>query len=303
VSAATTKGLIETLNRLPGTMIPKEAGGGMVLPPRGVIHCGDLIDSGDKNNGMFPRMQQAEWDAYQGDFGLSGKDSKLKYPVYEVHGNHDSPAGDGLVVKKIIERNQKRVGVGNVSRNGLHYSWDWGNLHCVCLGIVVGAVKKVTRKRRYNALDSLDFLTSDLADKVGKSARPVLITHHVDMIRYATPCDPDAPATNKEWDCCDVKGYYEALSGYNVIGILYGHTHARNIFRWKGTTEKGKEGIPVFNVSRASHFNTKEQAFYYCAFKGGELLVREYQTPDRWQTSRWAAQSWTAGAARNSVSP
>jgi hypothetical protein len=238
-------------------------------------------------------MQRLEWESYQADFGLTGKDGKLKFPVYEVHGNHDSPQGDGLVIKKIIERNQKRVGIGNVSKNGLHCSWDWGPLHCVTLGIVVGTDKKVTRKRRYNALDSLDFLTSDIADKVGKSGRPVLITHHVDMIRYATACDPEAAVTNKEWDSCDVKAYYEVLKGYNVVGILYGHTHARNIYRWKGTTEKGKEGIPVFNVAKASHFNSKEQALYYFQFKDNALKVREYRTADRWQTSRWEPQTWS----------
>src|SRR5262245_36653384 len=165
-SAVTTPKLIERLNQLPGTAIPENAGGGKVETPRGVIHAGDLIDSGDRSGEPFGKMQKSEWRHYAADFGLDGKDGKLRYPVYEVHGNHDAPQGTGLVIDRIIERNRKRPGVTNVSKNGLHYSWDWGNVHFVALGIVVGAVPAVKRKRRYNTLDSLDFLTVDLLDKV-----------------------------------------------------------------------------------------------------------------------------------------
>ena len=65
---------------------------------------------GDRNTADYLKMQQTEWASYLTDFGLDGKDGRLKYPVYEIHGNHDSPQGDGLVVKKITERNKKRPG-------------------------------------------------------------------------------------------------------------------------------------------------------------------------------------------------
>jgi hypothetical protein len=157
-----TSRLIDTLNRLPGATIPETAGGGMVAIPRGVIHAGDLIDSGDKNGKVLEQMQATEWKGFVADYGLSGQDGRLKYPVYEVHGNHDGPQGRGLAIDGIVERNKRRPGVKNTSANGLHYSWDWGPVHCVNLGIVVGQVKSVTQRRRYNPLDSLDFLIDDL---------------------------------------------------------------------------------------------------------------------------------------------
>src|SRR5437763_1588186 len=92
-SATVTSRLVDVLNKLPGTEIPKTAGGNTVLAPRGVIHAGDCIDTGDKAN---VKMQETEWAAFEDGFGLTGKDGKLKVPVYEVHGNHDSPRGDGL---------------------------------------------------------------------------------------------------------------------------------------------------------------------------------------------------------------
>ena len=290
-SQEVTSRLVEQLNKLPGTPIPPSAGGGRVEEPRGLIHAGDLIDSGDKNGGAYPVMQRTEWAAFSADYGLTNKDGKLRFPVYEVYGNHDSPPGDGLVVQKIIERNRKRPGI-SVSPNGLHYSWDWGPVHCVNLGIVVGSVPEVTRKRRYNPLDSLAFLKADLEKRVGKSGRPVVLTHHVDVGRYATPPDPDAPPSNKEWDACDVRGYYEAIKGYNIVAILYGHTHVRNIFPWDGTTAKAILGLPVFNVDNGAHFAFDAQAMLYFHLKNDTMTVREWATTDRWKTAAWTPQIW-----------
>lgn len=286
--------LVDTLNRLPGTAIPAEAGGGKVAATAGLIHAGDIIDTGDKNGRVQEEMQKTEWAAYADDYGLTGSDGRLKMPVYEVHGNHDSPQGKGWAIDKIIERNKRRPGVVNVSENGLHYSWDWGPAHFVNLGLIVGTQKSVTRKRRYAALDSLDFLVADLRDKVGSSGRPLVITHHVDIARYTGPCDPNAPADSKEWDPCDVRGFYDALQGYNVAGIFYGHTHFRNIFQWDGTSPKASSGLHVFNTDNASHFSGDAQSLFYVEMHDKQLLVREYQTKDGWQTGFFTPQSWTA---------
>ncbi len=291
-SADVTRRLVDTLNKLPGTEVPKMAGGGTVLAPRGVIHAGDCIDTGDKAN---TKMQETEWAAFADAYGLTGRDGRLKVPVYEVHGNHDSPRGDGLAVRKIIARNKTRPGVVNVSKTGVHYSWDWGGVHFINLGIVVGQVESVTRRRRYSPLGSLEFLVSDLRDKVGTSGKPVVITHHVDMLRYAQPLPiEDAKAVGMEWDPADVKGFHEAIKGYTIAAILYGHTHARNVFRWNGTNKAAKDGIPTFNVDNSSHFASQAQAFFYFEIRGDGLIVREYQTTDAWETGSWTPQVWTA---------
>ena len=295
-SAALSSGLIDTLNKLPGTEIPKEAGGETVLPARGVVHAGDCIDTGERTK---LKHRQTEWAAFTREFGLTGKDGRLKMPVYEVHGNHDSTRSDGLPVEQISERNKTRPGVTNISKNGLHYSWDWGNVHFVNLGIIVGQVEAVKRKRRFDPVGSLDFLVSDLKSKVGDSGRPVVITHHVDMLRYSQSLPvEDAKAEKLEWDPADVKGYYDALQGYNVAAILYGHTHARTIYRWDGSAKAAKEGIPVFNVSKSSHFASKTQAFFYIEIRQNLVTVREYQTKDGWESGSWTPQKWTAPVVR-----
>ncbi len=290
-SAALAGQLVNVMNKLAGTEISKAAGGGTVLAPRGVIHAGDCIDTGDQAN---VKMQQTEWAAFTQEFGLTGRDGRLKMPIYEVHGNHDSVRGYGLAIKKIIERNKTRPNVNNVSKNGVHYSWDWGNVHFVNLGIVVGQGEGSTKKRRYDPLGSLDFLIADLKDKVGTSGRPVVITHHVDILRYSAEPVDEKKAVNMEWDPNDVKAFHDALKGYNIAAILYGHTHGRNVFRWDGSAKAAKTGIPVFNVSKSSHFSSKTQAFFYFEIRGDNLIAREYQTKDGWETGTWAPQTWTA---------
>ncbi len=296
-SAALAGQLVNTINKLAGSEIPKAAGGGMVLVPRGVIHAGDCIDTGDPKN---VKMQTTEWTAFTRQFGLTGKDGRLKMPIYEVHGNHDGPRGEGLPVKQIIARNKERPGVSNVSKNGLHYSWDWGHVHFVNLGIVVGQGDGSTKRRRYDPLGSLDFLIADLKAKVADSGRPVVITHHVDMLRYSRPVE-EKKAVSMEWDPIDVKAFHDALKGYNIAAILYGHTHGRNVFHWDGSAKAAKVGIPVFNVTKSSHFSSKNQGLFYFEIRGDIVTAREYQTKDGWETGAWTPQTWTAKASNSRV--
>ena len=291
-SASLAARLVDTLNKLAGTEIAKSAGGGTVLPPRGVVHAGDCIETGEHAK---VKMQQTEWAAFNAEFGLTGKDGRLKLPIYEVHGNHDGTRDKGIPITQIIERNKTRPHVTNLSKNGLHYSWDWGNVHFVNLGIVVGQVEEVKRKRRYDPLGSLEFLIADLKDKVGASGRPVVVTHHIDMLRYAQALPvEDKKAENLEWDPADVKGFHDALKGYHVAAILYGHTHSRNVFRWDGSAKAAKTGIPVFNVTKSSHFSSMAQGFFYIEIRGDTVTAREYQTKDGWQSGSWTPQVWTS---------
>jgi len=298
-SQGVTGRLVDVLNRLPGEDLPAELGGGKVLAAQGLIHAGDVIDSGDKPSAMHQAMQRTEWKGFEESFGLTGRDAKLKMPVYEIHGNHDAPQGTGLAVDRIKARNKTRPGLVNISANGLHYSWDWGPVHFVNLGIVVGSAAEVPRRRRYAPLDSLAFLVDDLAKHAADGKRPVIVTHHVDVARYSVPCEKEAEATSREWDPCDVAGYHGALRKYPVLGVMYGHTHVRNIFRWSGEKTPVKEGgIPVFNTDNSAHFNSQTQALLYCEATPQELVVREYATIDAWQTGRWTPQVWRMACSK-----
>jgi cytolysin (calcineurin-like family phosphatase) len=108
----------------------------------------------------------------------------------------------------------------------------------------------------------------------------------------------DKKAEAMDWDPADVKAFHDAIKGYNIAAILYGHTHTRNVFRWDGSAKKGQTGIPVFNVSKSAHFASKVQAFFYVEIGTDSILVREYQTNDGWKTGSWTPQTWTAPVER-----
>jgi len=57
-SAAVTGALVDRLNALPGQEIPERSGGGVVREPFGVIHAGDVIDTGDKQGKLQAAMQR-----------------------------------------------------------------------------------------------------------------------------------------------------------------------------------------------------------------------------------------------------
>jgi predicted phosphodiesterase len=284
-------GLVRWLNQLPGTEFLHEAGGGIVAQPHGVIHCGDIIDNGDKGPSKY-KMVETESAAFVADWGLNGGDGKLNWPVREVHGNHDAPRGDTPMIELIKQRNQRRSGLKSLSPNGLHYSWDWAGIHFVALGIVVGEVHDVTRKRRYAPLDSLDFLKRDLAENVGNSGRPVVLVHHIDAPRYSVAV-PDEKVIHHEWDYADVAAYHTALKPYRIAALLCGHTHVRRIFKWNGTGDtQAEQGYPFLNTDNAAHFHSESQAFLHVEVTGRELLVREFATKDGWQTGTWTPQVW-----------
>jgi hypothetical protein len=283
--------LVEWLNKLPGTVISAAAGGGMVPTPHGVVHDGDIIDNGDKG-GPKVNMVPTELAAFLADYGLNGGDGKLRWPVREVHGNHDSPHGGGEVIPEIKARNKRRKGIANISENGLHYSWDWAGVHFVALGITVGDAPEISRKRRYAPLGSLPFLRQDLAEHVGASGRPIVLVHHVDVHRYSEVV-PDDKVIHNEWDYGDAQAYYQTIKPYRVAATLCGHTHVRKIARWNGTKDdRATDGVPFLNADNAGHFSGPAQAFLHIEIDAKELRVREFATKDGWQTGDWTPQLW-----------
>lgn len=325
--------LIDVLNGLPGLALPGDIGGGRVATPRGVLHLGDMADSGDKLGADHELMTNTEWAAHTRLYGLTGKDGRLRFPLYELHGNHDTPRAANVTIQGLIARNAKRHrlnGLTSVSANGLHYSWDWNGIHFVALGIVVGANEDDLPISRYGSYDSLAFLQKDLRTYVRDSGRPVILLQHVDLQRYSKPCDDtltggsramccegmakiawhskDCPKhaagiSMDEWSACDVHAYYRAVERYNVAAIFHGHLHARRIDTWDGNVIDAAQGIPVFGAKNAGA-GGERRAFFYCKVEGNDLVVREYQSigDEGWSRDRsemrWESQAWRAPLKR-----
>ena len=288
---------IELLNKFSGKALPEpdkmEKVSADIL---GIIVTGDLIDSADKSGGFYPAMQRFEWIRYKADYGLTGEDGKIPYPVYELHGNHDGPQGDTFVVEDIIARNILRKGLCRLSENGLHYSWNWGPLHCVNLGIFVGQGEKRRKDHHYTPRSSLEFLRDDLEIEVGDSGRPVILSFHLH------PFGPEY-----DWPKEDLDAFSKTISGYNVVAMFHGHTHGSPPSRrmWDGTVFGTNQptGIDIFNPDDigASKTDPKDptkgvgllHGFLYVELvdesgvENDQFIVRSYATKDNWKTHDW----------------
>jgi len=293
---------MDHLRNLAGKPLPERLGGGSVSNDiLGVIVTGDLIDSADKNGGPYSAMQQFEWTKFKSDFGLNGKSGKVPFPVYELHGNHDGPQGDTFIIEDIVARNKQRAGVVNVSQNGLHYSWDWGPLHCVNAGIFVGLGDRRRDGHHYAARASLEFVAEDLRSQVGDSGRPVVISFHL---------HPNCPEF--DWPQEDLAELWKVTRQYNVVALFHGHTHGSPPSRmmWDGrrfATEL-PSGIDVFNPDDASAAKTDPRnpregvglrhGLLYVELIDGlgvdddQLVIRSYATKDNWATHDWHS-SWS----------
>jgi 3',5'-cyclic AMP phosphodiesterase CpdA len=228
--------VLEDMQALPGKHLPAIArlppGLDPLPKPRGLILAGDLTD----------HCASEEWTSFAAIFPVTGQ--ALPWPVFESLGNHDGKV-TGPVRAGIRERNRKRQEAGlldAVSPNGLHYSWTWGGIHFVSLGLYAGDLPDPTSKfsPESNAPEmSLEFLKQDLAARVGTSGRPVICMHHYGF-------DAGMSLGWRWWTERERRAYYEALKPYNVIAILHGHSHAAARYTWPDAAVDAKEVRAVF---------------------------------------------------------
>ncbi|MBP6908912.1 MAG: metallophosphoesterase [Candidatus Saccharicenans sp.] len=216
---------VEAMNSLPGQLYPEDKGvKGKVHIPRGVVITGDIVD-----DGSAPDIEKT-WQEYVEDYGLTG-DKLLAFPVYEGFGESDGPSS-GLVRVNLKSRNRLRSGLRSISADGLHYSWDWGQVHFVQLNLYPGSAgeeylniwrRRVSGDARYPK-HSLEFLIDDLRRNVGSSGRPVVLFEH-----YGFDSWSEAFWTEKERSA-----FLQTIQPYNIIAIFWGHSEVPQGFSWNG---------------------------------------------------------------------
>jgi cytolysin (calcineurin-like family phosphatase) len=240
------KNAIALMNNLPGAEFP-EKDFGKVGAPRGVILTGDLTDSGTVVNYSGKSFGMHVYDGFVDDYPVKGGDGvRIRYPVFEGYGNHDVQKQTGdAVLKGIASRNKNRAVPVNVSTNGLHYSWDWDDVHFVNLNVYAGGGN--------DARGSLDFLKNDLAKRVGKSGRPVVILQHYGFDSVSTIIWKGA----YWWTQAERDDLYNVVKGYNIAALFTGHSHTCERIPWHGIpdfvapkarVDKGTDGILVVRM-------------------------------------------------------
>lgn len=221
------KTTIDDMNALPGTVYPSSLGGA-VKKPSFVAFCGDLTDGG----------KDFQIAAFEEDMGLKGE-KRLKYPVYEGFGNHDSWGITNKEVRDFIAcRNKERDHITEISDNGFHYGWEIEGIHFLQLNLYPG---NEGDDKNFNNVGnkpffSLTFLQQYLEKYVGRSGAPVVIFQHYgwdDFSMYGW-------GNGGWWSEGEREAFYDVIKNYNIIGIFWGHSHASNITKWRD--------IDVYNV-------------------------------------------------------
>jgi hypothetical protein len=182
------KELIAALNALPGHDYPADVGG-KVAPPRGLLVTGDLTEWG----------REEEWKRFVAFYGKTGE-GPLKFPVFEVIGNHDKVHGP-WVEQQVSQRH-----------GGRFYSFDWDDLHVVALGEAPDD-------------EGLAFLARDFETIDGSV--PVVLYFHLAL---------EGPWSTEHWFAeKDYKSRLATLvASRNVVAIFHGHHHATGHYVWHG---------------------------------------------------------------------
>ncbi len=276
---------IDQVNEIATVRWPAELGGDLIESPRGVLLLGDVIDDGDRMKEEKNQSEQ-QYRYFLADFGLDGTDGRLKYPVFEGWGNHDGPPTGkerfGFSFQsKLKQRNSQRLQKGlidHVSKNGLHYSWNWGGVHFVQLNLYPG--NRPHPKIRYSPQyhdpqNSLDFLKADLAAHAKKGNPPVVVTHHYDL------------QGSDWWHDEQRKAYYDAIRPYNVAAVLHGHT-GTGVYQWKPEGEQ-RAALNVVNTGQT------ENGFFVVQISEdrirlgyrSKMNVKVVRGPDRTERREW----------------
>ncbi|MEO6786726.1 MAG: hypothetical protein ABI318_11380, partial [Chthoniobacteraceae bacterium] len=173
-------------------------------------------------------------------------------PVYEGFGNHDGGPTKSFVRAGIKERNRRRGGVKAISENGLHYSWDWDDLHLVQLNLFGGsgpADVKGVNGIEHDPEASLEFLKKDLAENVGASGRPVVTFQHFAWLG----------GMSDWWQPEAKERFYEVVKPYRVACLINGHSHGASFIPWHdlltihdGSTARGESDTGDFLVVRVT---------------------------------------------------
>jgi cytolysin (calcineurin-like family phosphatase) len=172
-------------------------------------------------------------------YGLTGREGLLRYPVYEAIGNHDlnetSP-----IKPRVVARH-----------GGIDYSFDWDDLHVVCLDM-------------YPDAPTVAFLSRDLA-RVGRD-RPVIVFFHYSLEGYYSDF----------WEREEKLAFARALQGYNVLAIFHGHEHRMGHYTW--------QGHPVFRPGAPRH---RSHHFLVVRVEAQQMVVAARNFDDRKWDETW----------------
>jgi hypothetical protein len=196
---------IDAMNLLPGKAYPKNIGG-IVDTPAFVFNCGDIT----------------EWPTHQAKKTYEDLITKrLRYPSYEILGNHDEAGADGVegappIMKEWFKRRYGDLG----------YTFDQGGIHFVCPFSAYD--ESLMNPAQDITIEALDFIRKNLH----RHYSPDLVPEKLASIPKGTPI---VVATHLCFDAMTNRdAFVDALGSANVIMVLGGHYHKAKVTPYRG---------------------------------------------------------------------
>ena len=196
---------IDAMNSLPDKVYPKNIGG-VVDTPAFVFNCGDIT----------------EWPTHQAKKTYEDLITKrLKYPSYEILGNHDEAGADGVEGAPPIMKEWFKRRYGD-----LCYTFDQGGIHFVCPFSAYD--ESLGNPAQDITTEALDFIRKNLH----RHYSPDLVPEKLVSVPKRTPI---VVATHLCFDAMTNRdAFVDALAGANVIMVLGGHYHKAQVKPYRG---------------------------------------------------------------------
>ncbi|WP_128911718.1 metallophosphoesterase family protein [Granulicella sibirica] len=186
------------------------------------INGGDHVF--DSNAVSKPRATQL-YDLY----GKTEQDLGLK--MYHVLGNHDvfavTPSNTVSINDNLYGKNLYEERFGKT-----YYSFDHKGCHFIVLDSIV-----VNADRSYEGMvdaAQLQWLSADLAAL--PPHMPVIVAIHYPVVTAFVQYEAAKPSldSRRGLSLINSNEVIDRFTGYNVIGVLQGHTHVNELVVWKG---------------------------------------------------------------------
>jgi predicted MPP superfamily phosphohydrolase len=196
---------VDAMNSLPSKAFPKNIDG-VVDTPAFVFNCGDITH--------WPTHQAKK--AYE---DLLAK--RLKYPSYEILGNHDEAGADGVKDAPPIMKEWFKRRYGD-----LCYTFDKGGVHFLCPFSAYD--ESLGSPAQDITAEALDFIKKN----VHRHYSPALVPEKLVPVPKGTPT---VVATHLCLDAMTNRdAFVDALKDANVIMVLGGHYHKAQVRAYKG---------------------------------------------------------------------
>ena len=219
-----------------------------------IIAGGDLITDGFESSAaeVAPR-----WDAYM------TMHHSIEADLYPAIGNHDLVAAapkDGTPAAK----NPRAIYLANTGLDRTYYSFDAVGYHFV----ILDSVQVIGEEYKYQGLiwpEQLEWLKLDLG-KVPLATPIVLVTHIPLLSSFYAATGGATVAPPKNRVVVNNRDVLKVIDNHNVILVLQGHLHVKEIIKWRDTTFVGG-GAVSGKWWRGSWYGT-EEGFYAITLTG-----------------------------------